>query len=118
MKGKIKFEHPGILIKEEIFDEHGLSITDAAELLGVTRTALSHLANGKADLSVEMSLRIEMVFGGTAESWQRMQAGYNIQEARPRIAKLKLKRYKPKLKKSLPVKEKTSRDRKVKVAQA
>ncbi len=116
MKGKIKFEHPGIIIKEEIFDERGLSITDAAELLGVTRTALSNVANGKADLSVDMSLRIEYVFGGTAEFWQRMMAGYNIQEARPRIARLKLKPYKPKLKKSLPVKETTSRDRKVKIA--
>lgn len=118
MKGKIKFEHPGILIKEEIFDEHGLSITDSAGLLGVTRTALSHLANGKADLSVDMSLRIEAVFGGTAESWLRLQAGYNIQEARPRIARLKLKRYKPKLKKSLPVKETKNRDHKVKKAVA
>ncbi|MGN7721518.1 HigA family addiction module antitoxin [Chitinophaga sp. 22620] len=116
MKRKMKFEHPGIIIKELIFDEKGLSITDAAELLGVTRTALSNVANGKADLSVDMSLRMEYVFGGTAEFWQRMQAAYNVEQARPHIAKLKLKRYKPKLKKSLPVKETKSRDRKVKVA--
>ncbi|MBO9151112.1 HigA family addiction module antitoxin [Chitinophaga sp. GCM10012297] len=114
MERKMKLEHPGILIKGLIFDEHGLSISNAAEMLGVTRTALSHLANGKADLSVDMSLRIEMVFGGTAEYWQRLQAAYNINEARPRIAKLKLKRYKPALKKPLPVKETKSRGHKAK----
>jgi addiction module HigA family antidote len=116
MERKMKFIHPGIIFKEDVLDYLGLSITDAAELLKVTRTALSNVANGKADISVDMSLRMAIVFGGTAEWWQRMQTGYNLDEARPRIAKLKLKRYKPKLKKSLPVKETTSRDRKVKVA--
>lgn len=108
----MKFIHPGVIFKEETLDYLGLSITDAAELMQVTRAALSNVANGKADISVDMSLRIAAVFGGTAEIWQRMMISYNLQEAEPRIAKLRLKRYKPALKKSLPVKETKSRDRK------
>lgn len=104
MERKMKFEHPGIIVKEEIFDHLGLTITEAAKLLKVTRPALSNVANGKADISVDMSLRIAAVFGGTADIWQRMQTGYNLQEAKPRIDKLKLKRYQPKQKKSPPVK--------------
>ncbi len=105
MERKMKFIHPGIIFKEDVLDYLGLSITDAAELLKVTRTALSNIANGKADISVDMSLRMAIVFGGTAEWWQRMQTGYNLDEARPRIAKLKLKRYKPKLKSPRPSKK-------------
>ena len=118
MERRMKFEHPGIIFKEETLDHMGLSITDAARLLQVTRTALSNVANGKADISVEMSLRIAAVFGGTAEIWQRMQISYNLQEAAPRIARLKLKRYKPKLKKPLAVKETKNREHKVKKAVA
>ncbi|RPE09426.1 addiction module antidote protein, HigA family [Chitinophaga lutea] len=96
MKRKMKFEHPGILLKEELFDYQGLTITEAAKLLKVTRPALSKVANGRAVISVDMSLRIAAVFGGTAEIWQRMQTAYDLQEAKPRIDKLKLKRYQPK----------------------
>lgn len=55
--------HPGLFIRDEIIDVHELSVTGAAEVLGVTRPTISKLLNGKADLSPEMALRIEKAFG-------------------------------------------------------
>lgn len=102
MERKMRFEHPGILLREEVILSRNLTVTDAARLLKVTRPALSKVLNGRAAVSVEMSLRIAAVFGGTAEIWQRMQTGYDLQEAKPKIDKLKLKRYQPKQKKNQP----------------
>jgi len=98
----MRFEHPGIMLREEVIFARGLTVTEAAKLLKVTRPALSKVLNGRAAISVEMSLRIAAVFSGTAEIWQRMQIGYDLQEAKPKIDKLKLKPYQPKPKKSQP----------------
>ncbi|WP_216647398.1 HigA family addiction module antitoxin [Chitinophaga sp. SYP-B3965] len=95
MERRMRFLHPGLCLRSEVIEEQGLTITEAAALLKVTRTALSNVCNGKADISVEMSLRIAKVFGGTAEIWQRVQMSYNIHIATPKIEKLKLKPYIP-----------------------
>jgi addiction module HigA family antidote len=68
----------------------GLSITDAAAALGVTRTALSELVNGRRGISAEMAVRLSKVFGGSAESWLVQQAQYDL--AHVRAERLKLKR--------------------------
>jgi addiction module HigA family antidote len=68
----------------------GLSITSAAAALGVTRTTLSELVNGKRGISPEMAVRLSKVFGGSAESWLVQQAQYDL--ARVRVDRLKLKR--------------------------
>ena len=68
----------------------GLSITDAAAALGVTRTTLSELVNGKRGISPEMAVRLSKVFGGSAESWLVQQAQYDL--ALVRTERLKLKR--------------------------
>ncbi|WP_074239785.1 HigA family addiction module antitoxin [Chitinophaga niabensis] len=91
----MRFLHPGLALKHDVIEEHGLTITEAAALLKVTRAALSNVCNGKADISVEMSLRIAKVFGGTADQWQRVQTAYNLYHAEPKIEKLKLKPYVP-----------------------
>src|SRR5712692_2294926 len=66
--------HPGDFIKSEIIEAHGLSVTAAAKVLGVSRPALSNLLNQNADLSGEMSLRIEKAFGVNMDTLMRMQA--------------------------------------------
>jgi addiction module HigA family antidote len=68
----------------------GLSITDAAAALGVTRTTLSELVNEKRGISPEMAVRLSKVFGGSAESWLVQQAQYDL--ANVRADRLKLKR--------------------------
>lgn len=85
--------HPGELLKEEIIVSNNLTITAVAEMLGVTRAALSNLINKKAAISPLMAIRIEKVFGGNAELWIRMQASYDLREAEKKAKKLKLKPY-------------------------
>ena len=65
--------HPGQFIKLEVIEPLGLSVTDAAKALGVTRPALSALLNGRAALSSEMALRIEKAFGPKMDTLLRMQ---------------------------------------------
>lgn len=76
--------HPGGFVKSEVIDAFGLSVTDAAQVLGVTRPALSKFLNGHAHLSPEMALRIEKAFGLSLETLMRMQNSFDIAEARKR----------------------------------
>ena len=89
--------HPGQFIRMEVIEPLGLSVTKAAEVLGVTRPALSALLNGRASLSPEMALRIEKAFGPKIDILLRMQTAYEIAEAREREGKIKVKRYEPPL---------------------
>jgi antitoxin HigA-1 len=85
--------HPGEFIREEIFNELGLSVSRAAEVLGVRRATLSDLLNGKAALSPEMALRIEKAFEIDMEMLLRMQAWYDTHAMRRRADEIKVKRY-------------------------
>ena len=85
--------HPGEFIREEIFNELGLSVSRAAEVLGVRRATLSDLLNGKAALSPEMALRIEKAFEVDMEMLLRMQAWYDTHAMRCRADEIKVKRY-------------------------
>jgi addiction module HigA family antidote len=82
--------HPGLVVLHECIEPLGLTITDAAAALGVTRNTLSELVNGKRGISPEMAVRISQVFGGTAEGWVVQQAQYDL--AQVRRDRLKLKR--------------------------
>jgi antitoxin HigA-1 len=82
--------HPGGVVLRQCIEPLGLTITDAASALGVTRTTLSELVNGKRGISAEMAVRLSQVFGGSAESWLTQQAHYEI--AHVRASRLKLKR--------------------------
>jgi len=70
--------HPGLIIKEDILPALGMSVTEAADQLGVTRVALSRVINGKAAISPDMALRIEKWLGikngGSADVWLSQQA--------------------------------------------
>jgi len=85
--------HPGQFIKMEVIEPLGLSVTEAAKVLGVTRAALSTLLNGRAALSPDMALRIEKAFGPKMDTLLRMQTAYEIAETRNREAEIKVKRY-------------------------
>ena len=85
--------HPGGFVLRECIEPLGLTITDAAGALGVTRTTLSELVNGKRGISPEMAVRISEVFGGSAESWLTQQALYDLADVR--ADRIKLKRLQP-----------------------
>lgn len=85
--------HPGGFVKHEVLKPHGLSVTEAADALGVTRPALSALLNERAHLSPEMAIRIEKAFGVSMETLMRMQNSYDIARARKREGEIKVKRY-------------------------
>ena len=74
--------HPGDFIRTEIVEELGLTVTKAAEMLGVRRATLSDLLNGKAALSPEMALRIEKAFDVSMDMLLRMQAWRDAAQAR------------------------------------
>ena len=82
--------HPGLIVLQECVEPSGLTITQAAAALGVTRNTLSELVNGKRGISPEMAVRLSKVFGGAEQGWLVQQAQYDLaQVARERM---KLKR--------------------------
>src|SRR5579863_8373822 len=89
--------HPGDFIRTEIIQPAGLTVTAAAEALGVSRPALSSLLNGKADLSGEMALRIEKAFGVKMETLMRMQSAFDIARARGREKEIRVQRFHPRV---------------------
>jgi len=87
--------HPGGFVKSEIIEPLGLTVTGAANALGVTRAALSALLNERANLSPEMAIRLDKAFGGGAEPWLRLQAAYDLAQAMKRASRIKVKRLTP-----------------------
>ena len=70
--------HPGEIIREFCIEPLNLSVTEAANALGVTRKTLSALLNGRSGISPEMALRLSKVFGRTAEGWLRLQLQFDL----------------------------------------
>ena len=87
--------YPGDFIRTEIIEPAGLSVTDAAKALQVSRPALSSLLNGKADLSGDMALRVEKAFGQKMDSLMRMQASSDIARTRKREKEIHVRRFRP-----------------------
>lgn len=83
--------HPGEVLKELCIDPLELTITDAAEALGVSRKTLSAILNGRAGISPEMAIRLSKAFGTTAESWLNQQMQYDLWQAQQNIGNLKIK---------------------------
>ena len=80
--------HPGRLVRQECLEPLGLSVTEGAKVLGVTRQALNNLVNGKSGISAEMAVRLGAAFGGGAEAWLRMQANHDLAQVRKREAEI------------------------------
>lgn len=87
--------HPGAFIRTEVIEPYGLTVTAAAQALGVSRPALSSLLNGKADLSGDMALRIEKAFGVQMDTLVRMQTSYDIARVRRHEKHIRVGRYAP-----------------------
>ena len=87
--------HPGEFVRLEVIEPLGLTVTEAARILGVTRPALSALVNRRASLSADMAIRIEKAFGPDMETLMRMQNSHDIAGARKRRAAIKVARYRP-----------------------
>ena len=85
--------HPGGVVLRQCIEPLGLTITDAADALGVTRNTLSELVNERRGISPEMAVRLSKVFGGTEEGWLVQQAQYDLTRV-PR-EHIKLKRLQP-----------------------
>lgn len=91
--GMHKPPHPGEIVRHECLEPLGLTVTRAAQGLGVTRQALSDLVNGKAGVSVEMSVRLSQAFGSTPETWLGMQTAYDLWQVRERAKHIKVENF-------------------------
>ena len=83
--------HPGEVLKELYLEPLGLTVTEAAAALGVTRKTLSELVNGRSSVSIEMAFRLAKAFNTRPEIWLDMQQQRDLWEARDRVANIKVK---------------------------
>lgn len=85
--------HPGEIIREQCLEPLGLTVTAAAQGLGVTRKALSELLNGHSGVSPDMAIRLAKAFGGSAETWLRLQMQYDLWQAEQRSDNINVVRF-------------------------
>jgi addiction module HigA family antidote len=87
--------HPGHSIKDACLDPLSLSVTDAAKVLGVARHTLSRVIHGQAGISPEMAIRLEKAGWSNADQWLRVEAAYDLAQARRHEDDIKVRRYEP-----------------------
>ena len=86
--------HPGEVLRELCLAPLGISVTDAADALGVSRKTLSSILNGRAGISPEMALRLAKAFDTTPESWLNQQMQYDLWEAKQQTKSLRVQKLK------------------------
>ncbi len=86
--------HPGLSIKDACLDPLGLSVTGAAQVLGIARHTLSRVLHGHAGISPDMAIRLEKAGWSRADHWLRLQAAYDLAQARMHEHEIKVQRYK------------------------
>ncbi len=86
--------HPGLLVKDVLTDQTGLSVTEAAERLGIIRPRLSRLLNGRASISPEMAFRLSKFFNTSIETWLNLQMQYDVWIVQRHSKEIKVKPYK------------------------
>src|SRR6266576_3887818 len=84
--------HPGLSVRHDCLGPLGLTITDGAKVLGVSRQALNSLVNGKGGISPEMAIRLDKAFGGTADAWLALQTAYDLAQAKKKSSSILVKR--------------------------
>ena len=84
--------HPGLSVRHDCLEPLGLTVTDAARKLGVSRKQMSDIVNGRSGISPEMAIRLDKAFGGGAETWYRLQAAYDLAQAMKSASRIKVKR--------------------------
>jgi addiction module HigA family antidote len=77
--------HPGRIVRRACLEPLGLSVTKGAKVLGVTRRSLTKIVNGKSGISAQMAIRLAKAFGSSPEIWLRMQAAYDLAQARKEV---------------------------------
>ena len=82
--------HPGASVRFDCLEPLGLSVTDGARVLGVSRKQLSALVNGRAGISPEMAIRLDKAFGGGASTWYQLQAAYDMAQALQRAGEIRV----------------------------
>ena len=87
--------HPGRVVRLSCLEPLGLTVTEAARVLGVSRQALSNLVNERARISSAMAIRLAKAFGSTTETWIRLQAAYDVAKAVEQEDQIQLDRYRP-----------------------
>jgi len=85
--------HPGETIRRQCLEPLGLSVTAAAEGLGVSRNTLSMVLNGRAGISPDMAIRLSKGFGGSPESWLRQQMQYDLWQAEQRASAIRVSKF-------------------------
>lgn len=86
--------HPGGIVRRQCLEPLGLSVTEAAKGLGITRQALSDFLNEKAGVSVEMAIRLSKAFGSSPEMWLGLQTAYDLAQASERARSIKVRHFK------------------------
>ena len=84
--------HPGRVVRQDCIEALGLTVTEAARALGVTRQALNNLVNLKAGVSPEMAIRLSKAFGSSPEVWLGMQMAYDLAQLEKQTSKIKVQR--------------------------
>ncbi len=84
--------HPGRIVRRECIEPLGLTVTEAAMALGVTRQTLNNLVNGKSGVSPQMAIRLSKAFGGSAEVWLGLQMDYDLARAENHADRIKVER--------------------------
>lgn len=85
--------HPGLSVRYDCLEPLGISVTQGAKILDVTRQTLNNLVNGKTGISPEMAIRLDQAFGGTADAWLFLQTVYDLAQARKKHRAIAVKRY-------------------------
>jgi addiction module HigA family antidote len=84
--------HPGEIIRDACLVGLGLNVTEGAAALGVTRTTLSRIVNGKASISPEMAVRLSKAFGSTPGFWLRLQLNYDLAQIQKKASRIRVRR--------------------------
>lgn len=87
--------HPGLHVRHDCLEPLGLSVTEGAKVLRVTRQTLNNLVNGKSGISPEMAVRLSKAFGGSPAVWLKIQMNYDLAQIERRAAKITVKRIVP-----------------------
>ncbi|MEC9347926.1 MAG: HigA family addiction module antitoxin [Pseudomonadota bacterium] len=87
--------HPGLSVRHDCIEPLGLTVTEAASKLGVSRKQLSDIVNCRAGISAEMAIRLDKAFGGGAETWYRMQAAWDLARAMEHADEIRVERLVP-----------------------
>lgn len=87
--------HPGLSVRHDCLEPLGLSVSEAARKLGVSRKQLSDIVNYRAGISPEMAIRLDKAFGGGPETWYRLQSAYALAQAMEKADQINVERLSP-----------------------